>query len=194
MADSKQLPARDRIVRAAAHLFYLEGIRTVSLDDIAKRAGLTKKTLYYYFASKDDLIAEYLTQRDAPNLKAYQTWFDEAGGRTSRRIEAIFNHLATAASHPKWRGCGFLRIAAELANMPGHPARVVGAAHKKRVESWLEAQFAEAGLRDRKMLARQISLLLDGAFSTMFMHRDASYAKTAGQAARTLLEQAEASR
>ena len=50
-------PTRKRIVDAATKLFYAEGIGRVSVDAVAEKAGLTKRTLYYHFASKDDLIA-----------------------------------------------------------------------------------------------------------------------------------------
>ena len=59
---------RDRIVAAASRLFYGHGIRAVSVDDVAARAGLTKRTLYYHFRSKDDLIAAYLAARDEPTI------------------------------------------------------------------------------------------------------------------------------
>ena len=69
-------PAKERIIDAANRLFYAEGIRAVSVDAIAEKAGLTKKTLYYHFKSKDDLIEAYLESRDQPNLALYQKWFE----------------------------------------------------------------------------------------------------------------------
>ncbi|WP_332694448.1 TetR/AcrR family transcriptional regulator, partial [Bosea sp. (in: a-proteobacteria)] len=42
-------PTRKRIVDAASKLFYAEGIRAVSVDAVAEKAGLTKRTLYYHF-------------------------------------------------------------------------------------------------------------------------------------------------
>ena len=114
-----QSPTRKRIVDAATRLFYAEGIGRVSVDAVAEEAGLTKRTLYYHFKSKDDLIAAYLDGRDQPNLKRMAGWFDAAEGGADRKVEAIFTNLARAARHPKWKGCGFLRTAAELASMPG---------------------------------------------------------------------------
>lgn len=188
------MSTRDRIVKAAAHLFYLEGIRSVSVDAIADRAGITKKTLYYHFTSKDDLIAAYLEQRDPPNLAAFARWLKEAEGPLPERMEGFFARMAVAARHPKWKGCGFLRTTAELANLPGHPARKVAAQHKKKLEGWLADTFREAGLLAPEALAQQIAVLIDGAFSAMLVHRDAGYALAAGRAARTLVAAAEASR
>jgi AcrR family transcriptional regulator len=184
------LPTRDRIVAAASKLFYDEGIRGVSVDAVADKAGVTKRTLYYHFKSKDDLIAAYLEGRDQPNLALFKRWFDEAKGGLPAKVKAIFDHLARSARHPKWRGCGFLRTSAELANMPGHPAIKIGAAHKKKFEAWLQTEFAAASLSDAALLARHIALLLDGSFATVLLHRDAAYMEAAGLAAQQLVRAA----
>jgi AcrR family transcriptional regulator len=188
--STRPLSTREKILKSAAHLFYLEGVRSVSVDAIAERAGVTKKTLYYHFSSKDELIAAYLTQRDQPNLEVFARWLGEAEGPLPDRLEAFFVRVAEAGKHPKWRGCGFLRTTAELANMPGHPARLVGAGHKKKVEQWLEQQFRNEGIAEPGILARQISVLIDGAFSAMLVHRDPSYALMAGKAASALTQAA----
>ncbi|KQV29869.1 TetR family transcriptional regulator [Rhizobium sp. Root73] len=186
--STSALPTRDRIVSAASKLFYSEGIRAVSVDAVAEKAGVTKRTLYYHFDSKDDLIAAYLEERDQPNLALFKRWFSETEGDVADKVRGIFFNLAVAARHPRWKGCGFLRTSAELANMPGHPAMKIGAAHKRRVEDWLNSTFeaAELGAQAR-MLARQTILLLDGSFAVVLLHRDPSYMETAGEAAHALI-------
>ncbi|MDK1490179.1 TetR/AcrR family transcriptional regulator [Sinorhizobium sp. 7-81] len=181
---------RDRIVSAAAKLFYAEGIRAVSVDAVAAAAGVTKRTLYYHFDSKDDLIAAYLDGRDQPNLKLFQKWFADTEGDVAAKIEGIFRNLARAARHPKWKGCGFLRTSVELASMPGHPAIRVGAAHKKRFEAWLQQVFEAERVEQPLMLARQVLLLLDGSFAVVLLHRDPTYMETAGAAAALLVKSA----
>lgn len=180
----------ERILDAANRLFYAEGIRAVSVDAIADKAGVTKRTLYYHFRSKDELIAAYLASRDQPNLKLFAKWFEEAEGDLADRTAAIFLKVAAASRHPKWKGCGFLRTAAELANMPGHPAMKVGAEHKRKFELWLAGKLSEAGLKDADAVGRQIVLLMDGAFSTLLIHRDPAYAESAAEAARFLVANA----
>jgi AcrR family transcriptional regulator len=187
-------PTRERIIAAASALFYAEGIRAVSVDAVADKAGLTKRTLYYHFRSKDDLVAAYLAARDQPNLALFKRWFDEAEGALPDKIAAIFSNLARSARHPKWRGCGFLRTTAELANLPGHPAIKIGAAHKKKFESWLRETFTAEGIGLAAELARQMLLLLDGSFAVVLLHRDPSYMETAGGAARALVAAALAGR
>lgn len=178
---------RDRIVNAAAKLFYGQGIRAVSVDAVAEKAGVTKRTLYYHFDSKDDLITAYLEGRDQPNLALFQKWYAAAEGGVEEKVKAIFDELAKAARHPKWKGCGFLRTAAELADMPGHPAVKAGIVHKQRVEDWLAETFEADGVSDSRTLARQVMLLLDGGFATVLLRRDPSYIETAGKAAAALV-------
>lgn len=179
-------PTRTRIIEAASKLFYGEGIRAVSVDAVAEKAGVTKRTLYYHFESKDELVAAYLEARDQPNLKLMAGWFDKAEGGLPQKIEAIFQNLARSARHPRWKGCGFLRTAAELANLPGHPAIRIGARHKAGFERWLAGACAEHGAVAPDELARQVVLLMDGAFSVMLVHRDPAYVEAAGRAAAAL--------
>jgi AcrR family transcriptional regulator len=181
------IPTRERIISTANALFYNDGIRGVSVDAVAAKAGVTKRTLYYHFKSKDELVAAYLVGRDQPNLALFRQWFDAAAGGLPAKVEAIFRNLARSARHPKWKGCGFLRTSAELANMPGHPAIKIGAAHKKKFEEWLRATFEAAGIANPLRLARQILLLLDGSFAVVLLHRDPSYMETAGEAASSLV-------
>jgi AcrR family transcriptional regulator len=179
---------RDKILDAANRLFYGKGIRAVSVDAVAEKAGVTKKTFYYHFRSKDDLIAAYLTSRDQPNLATFAKWFEEADGSLADKVQALFVHIARSARSPKWKGCGFLRTAAELADLPGHPAVKIGAGHKKKFEAWLAERIFDVYPTNAALCARQIVLLMDGAFSIMLIHRDPTYIEAAGLAARALVE------
>ncbi|MDJ0896622.1 MAG: TetR/AcrR family transcriptional regulator [Alphaproteobacteria bacterium] len=178
---------RERIVSAAAKLFYGEGIRSVSVDAVAEKAGVTKRTLYYHFRSKDDLVAAYLASRDQPTLALYERWFDESDGPVGDKIKAMFDGFARAATSPKWKGCGFMRTTAELASTPGHPAVKAGASHKKRFEAWLAGRLAGEGVGEPESAARKIVVLLDGAASVMLIHRDPDYIRQAGAVAADLV-------
>ena len=85
------MKTRDRIVAAADALFYTRGIREVSVDNVAEQAGVTKKTLYYHFRSKDDLIAAYLEARHEPALARYREWAGEDGAMVERLIDALLS-------------------------------------------------------------------------------------------------------
>lgn len=179
---------RTRIVGAAAALFYEHGLRSVSVDAIADRAGVTKRTLYYHFESKDELIAAYLAARDAPTVERYRDWLGGDDRPLPERIITMFSALAKHADRPKWRGCGFTRAAVELAGQPGHPAVAMAADHKKRFEHWLTEQLRGSGVSDPGLVGRQVMILLEGAIAQMLIHRDVSYAMAAGKAAAALVD------
>jgi AcrR family transcriptional regulator len=181
---------RERIVAAATRLFYNEGIRAVSMDAVAEKAGVTKKTLYYHFASKDDLVAATIAGRDQPTLELYAQWFAETDGTAADKVRGLFSKFGQAANSPRWKGCGFLRTTAELANTPGHPAIKAGASHKKRFEAWLGRVLDDSDIAGTEALARQILILLDGAGAVMLIHRDPAYVEAAGELAGKLVQAA----
>ncbi|MEM8812446.1 MAG: helix-turn-helix domain-containing protein [Pseudomonadota bacterium] len=181
------MSTKDQIIAAADALFYGSSIREVSVDRIAERAGVTKKTLYYHFKSKDDLVAAYLESRHAPTIERYREWAGSKGA-LAERIERMFLMLARNAERRTWRGCGFLRAAVELADSPGHPAIAVARRHKAAFEEWLSNDIERAGYGQSASLARMIMVLLDGAVARMLVQRDPDYAREAGKAARLLLE------
>ncbi|HXP76368.1 MAG TPA: TetR/AcrR family transcriptional regulator [Stellaceae bacterium] len=178
---------RRRLLAAADALFYGDGIRSVGVDAVAQKAGVTKRTLYYHFASKDDLVAAYLDGRDVPTLGRYQELIADSAEPVVQRVRRIFEHLKASAKSPRWRGCSFVRAAAEFAGSPGHPARVAASRHKKRFESWLAELLIAEGTADAASLARQVMILFDGAVTQILIHRDPSYADAAGAAAARLL-------
>jgi AcrR family transcriptional regulator len=177
---------RQNILAAADELFYAEGLRSVSVDEIAAKAGITKMTLYYHFRSKDELIAGYLEARDRPTLERFQQWAGDEG-TVAERLERMFRRLGRLAKSPAWKGCGFVRAIGELANVPGHPAIRIARAHKSNVEKWLSDSLATEGRQDCDALARELMILVDGAVTQMLLHRDSSYARAAGRAAHAIL-------
>src|SRR5690242_21813648 len=60
LRKDEKIPPRERILAAAAELFYRHGIRAVGVEAIAEAADTNKMTLYRHFASKDELVAECL--------------------------------------------------------------------------------------------------------------------------------------
>lgn len=184
----KENVTRRRIIEAAARLFYQEGIRAVSVDAVADKAKVTKKTLYYHFDSKDELIAEYLQSQDQSTLDLYARWFSDTPGTVADKVGGLFDNFGRATDTPRWKGCGFLRTTAELASMPGHPAIKAGAAHKKRFEAWLSNELRNCGVLDANCVARQVLILLDGAATIMLIHRDIAYVRSAGELARHVVE------
>jgi AcrR family transcriptional regulator len=177
-----------RIIDAAYELFYKGGFARVGVDDIAEAAGVTKRTLYYHFDSKDALVAAVLEVQNALMLTRIQRWARRASGDSATVVENLFAEFAAWARRPGWRGSGFTRAAMEFAHLPGHPARVAARRHKAAVESWLAEQLGGNRTGAARQLARQIMLLVEGCHSLILIHGDASYADAAAEAARVLVK------
>ncbi len=179
---------RERILAVAGELFYRDGIRAVGIETVCREAGIKKPTLYHYFGSKDGLIAAYLKDQDEKVLAGLTEPALRADGPAADRVAAIFENVARAARREAWKGCPFLRGAAEFAGERDHAARQLASGHKRRFERWLADFLDEHGVIDPKPLARQLTVLLDGAVTHAFLHGKGAYAREAGNAARALIE------
>lgn len=178
---------RRRILDAAYDLFYRRGFVRVSIDEVAARAGITKRTFYAHFESKDALLAATLDLHHGLALERTRRWSVALAERPEALVERLFADLATWAARPRWQGPGFTRLAWELADLPGHPARTVARRHKAAIEDWLADQLATMHPEGARERARQVMVLLEGCQSLMLIFGDPSYAATAARAARHIL-------
>jgi AcrR family transcriptional regulator len=179
---------RNRIIDAAYEVFYKEGFGRAGVDAIAEAAGVTKRTLYYHFDSKDALLAAVMDVQHDLVLARVQRWAKRASGDPTVMVKILFDEFAAWAQKSGWQGSGFTRAAMELADLPGHPARAVARRHKAAVEDWLATQFAQKGIGSPRPLARQVMLLIEGCHSLVLIHGDTSYADAAAAAARLLVD------
>ena len=181
---------RRRIIDTAYEVFYKGGFARAGVDAIAEAAGITKRTLYYHFESKDALLAAVLDAQHELVLSRIQRWAKQAHGDPAKVVQILFAEFKAWAKKPGWQGSGFTRATMELADMPGHPARAAASRHKAAVEGWLAGQFADGGIRGSRELARQVMLLIEGCHSLVLIHGDIRYVDTASAAARLLVSRA----
>lgn len=179
---------RKRILKAATELFYAKGIRAVGVDAIASTAGVTKRTLYLHFDSKDDLIAAYLEARSEPVLAGLIKSVTRNAGGISAQIEGLFTAIGRQASNAKWHGCPFARAVSELRETPNDVVCSIAAKHKLVFEEWLVDHLETHDVDEPDLVARQLMVLLDGCITQILIHRDPAYATAAASAAGTLLE------
>ncbi|MHA1528225.1 MAG: TetR/AcrR family transcriptional regulator [Alphaproteobacteria bacterium] len=178
---------RQRILEAAYRLFYRQGFLRSGVDAVATAAGVTKRTLYNHFPSKDALIAAVLAERAGMAEAEVRRWSGTDRPDPETLVRDLFAGLRRWAAMPEWRGSGFTRAAMELAWAPGHPARHVAAAHKRTIEGLLTAAFAEGGAADPAYSARQSALLIEGAMALRLIHGDDAYLDAAEAAALALV-------
>jgi AcrR family transcriptional regulator len=178
---------RDRIIESGYELFYRNGFNRVGVDEIAAAAGVTKRTLYYHFRSKDDLLASVLEFHHALALARIRKWGDGLAGDADAVLDGLFEEIAKWATRPRYAGAGFTRIVMELADLPGHPARAVARRHKSEVETWLTALLEKANVAAPSERAREVVLLMEGAMALMLTHGDCVYVDAAARAAKQLV-------
>lgn len=177
---------RARILAAAYQLFYRQGFARVSMDGIATATGVTKRTLYYHFDSKDTLVAAVLDHQHRLALAHIGQWRSGTVTTASEFMAQMFEQLESWAATPRWLGSGFSRLATELAEMPGHPARHAARNHKADLERWLAGELEKLGDPDPTGLARHAVLLVEGAETLTLIHGDTAYVSSAAAAAITL--------
>ncbi len=178
---------RGRVLEAAYKLFRRQGYNRVTMDNIAEAAKLTKRTLYHHFNSKDQLLADVLESQHHLALQAFRTFGDGLSGSAETIVQAMFQDLAVWADRPRWAGSGFTRLVIELADLPGHPARLIARRHKAELEKCFGELLAQSGVGRPNELARAVWLLSEGAVSLILVHGDRGYSAAASEAAITLV-------
>lgn len=182
------IATRDRILAAAYAQFYRSGFARVSMDSIAKAAGVTKRSVYYHFESKDALAGAALENQQSHALNLVRSWGDAPAASAAEFVTRLFESLDRWSRDRRWTGSGFSRMAFELADMPGHPVRKVSRNHKRSVERWLAEKLSTFGLADTDQAAREIMILIEGTMALTLIHGTSEFAKTAANAARTLVD------
>lgn len=72
MEEQINIEKQEKILLGSLELFMKYGIRSVSMDDIARELGVSKKTLYHYFANKADLLAKILELHEKESLNCFK--------------------------------------------------------------------------------------------------------------------------
>ena len=180
---------QQRILDTACQLFYAEGVRAVGIDLIIERAQIAKTSLYRYYRTKDDLVAAFLEREDR---EFWQQWEEAAAPHSpdaAAELDALLAWVGERVARPGYRGCPQLNVAAEFAD-PAHPARAISAAHRLEQRKRLAALCKRMGVKKPEVTAAQLSLLVDGAFSSGSLLLGDSAGKVLRAAGRALVEAA----
>ena len=179
-----------QILGAVGRTLYAEGINSTGVDRLSAAAGVSKRTLYQRYASKDGLIVRALDMLDEPvhdSLVEPGRRAAEAGATPVEQIVAVFADIERRAGERGFRGCPFLNAGVELVD-PSHSAHLVIRRHKERLRKWFEATAKRGGLDAPAELSRQLLVLFDGALMGSCVVPDGEAALSAQGAARALLD------
>ena len=177
--------ARQRILDAAAELFYRDGINATGVERLAAESSVSKRTLYQHFPSKTAVVEEYLRSIDQSVADSVHP---DADGQTPReRLLAVFE--APAARRGSLRGCPFHNAAVEAAGvMPG--VQEIVRANKRSFIDALTELARQAGAADPQLLGSELGVLYEGAAALTTSLGDGSPWAQAHIAAKTLIDQA----
>lgn len=181
-------PAAERILEVAGRLFYDNGIHAVGVEAIAGEAGVTKKTLYDRFGSKDALVGHYLRRHDE-RLREHVTNIVEQRGRmpVTQRLLLVFDALEEWIVTEEPRGCAFINAQAELPDAT-HPGREVIREQKQWMLDYLRTLAREARVRNPRKLATSLLVLLEGATVTASLGLVPGAVGNAKEVAKQLIE------
>jgi AcrR family transcriptional regulator len=181
MSATEKPTMKERILETADRLFYLRGIRAVGVDTISAEIGISKRTLYNHFPSKDELIAAYLARR-----------FNQVPASDKPPAEQIlgtFDSLERRFARTDFRGCPFVNAVAEL-GAEDQAVKKIAIAFKESRRVWFRDLLTQLNVANADDLATQLTLLVDGSIAQDLVRNDPSMARAAKAAARVLLENA----
>src|SRR4051812_43489012 len=160
MTTDVKATSRERLLEAAATLTYRDGVG-IGVEALCKAAGVSKRSLYQLFASKDELLAASLKEGAAAFVAGLLPPPDD--GRSPReRILHVFRQLGAQATAPGFHGCRYLAVQIELKDSR-HPASRVARRIKRNLLDFFRAEAERGGVSDPDLLARQLILVFDGA-------------------------------
>jgi AcrR family transcriptional regulator len=105
------------IMAAALDVFVERGFAATKLDDVAARAGVSKGTLYLYFASKEELFKAVIQQGILPVLEQGEEMLAQHSGDAASLLCALINHWWEVVGKSKLAGILKL-IVSEGGNFP----------------------------------------------------------------------------
>ena len=177
----------ERILNTACDLFYREGVRAVGIQRVIDEAGIAKASLYAHYASKDDLVAAFLTRQADRWRAAVDERLSDPSLDPRAKLLAIFDLQAERIGSPVFRGCPFQNTGSEIADA-GHPARVVAADYRRWLQDLFASLVRDAGIRDADLVAGALIVLHDGAAASAYASGDPAPAQHARWAAERLIE------
>ncbi len=185
MQSDSRLEPRERLLKTTEQLIYAGGIHATGMDRIVRESGVSRKSVYRYFGSKEELVAQALRCRD----ERWMAWFSAEVNQAATprdRLLAMFPVLRGWFASEGFHGCAFINAAGETGD-PNDPIRKVAKLHKERLLAFVQSLCVADGAQDPGALARQFLILIDGAIAVALVTGNPGAADDACMLARQLL-------
>jgi AcrR family transcriptional regulator len=178
----------DKVLATAEHLIYHHGIHAMGMDLLVRTSGVARKSIYRYFATKDEIAAQALSARDIRWMHWFRSESDKAD-TVEGRILTMFTVLKGWFESEGFCGCAFINTAGEVGD-PTDPVRLVAKLHKQKLYDYILELCRELPAPDPAALAKHLLILIDGAITLARVMGDYSAADSAREVAKILLQNA----
>ncbi|HRJ48933.1 MAG: TetR family transcriptional regulator [Phycisphaeraceae bacterium] len=179
---------RQRLIEAAKSRFYRDGFRNVGIDAILDDVGISKTAFYKHFASKDDLMVGVLDDVNGFLQQRFQRMVKDRGGPSaSSQLRAVLEVVKEIIEDQSFHGCIFVNVAMEFPS-PHDPAHQAAVRHKKAIEEFVYELAERAGSTRPADLARELCMIMEGAYVTRAVTRDAATIEIARRLAESAFE------
>lgn len=159
-------PTRERLAEAAVKRFYRDGFRNVGLDQVLADVGISKTAFYKHYECKEDLILAGLDLKSRWLQGAFREMVREIGGESPLgQLRALVDVVERITASEEFQGCIFVNVAMEYP-LPHEPAHIAAAGHKRAIEDFVSHLATQAGAADPPQLARELCLIMEGAYVT----------------------------
>jgi TetR/AcrR family transcriptional regulator, transcriptional repressor for nem operon len=170
---------RDRLVAAAIELLHQQGIERTTLADIAKVADVPAGNVYYYFKTKDDIIATVI-EAHGRQIKTALASIDARYRSPKSRLKAFVREFSSQGEIVAQYGCPLGSLCSELDKRVPEASLAVAELVRLPVE-WAEEQFRSLGRRDAHDLALDLLASYQGSALLANTLRDPSVLSSAGR-------------
>ncbi len=159
---TKKHQLREKILIAAAELFYGKGFNQVSVNEVIANSDVARATFYRYFPSKDELILEVMRFQAKRWLKWFEDALNQRASSPKGKILASFDVLQEWYISPDYHGCPFIKAALEIADV-SHPVNQVAVMARQSIRTYIFKLALEAGIPKPEVFSQQYLLLVSGS-------------------------------
>jgi AcrR family transcriptional regulator len=161
-----KVTTRQRLIEASVRRFYRDGFRNVAIDQILADVGISKTAFYKHFECKEDLMLAALEDQGRWVEQTFRAMIRERGGPSPLgQLHALLDVVEQIVESDQFQGCIFVNAAMEFP-LPHEPAHVAAAQNKQAIEDIVHSIAVEAGARDPRSLAKELCLIIEGAYVT----------------------------
>ena len=180
---------REQIIDVALNLFYQGGFTATGVDKITAESGVTKKTIYAHFKSKDELILATLRRRDEIFRNNFMRSVERLGKTPREQLDALFDTCDEWFNSKTFSGCMFINASAEF-SAQDNPCHVVCAEHKRLMFEYVRSLAASAGAKNPSELSEELNFLIEGATVHAHVNGDKKAALKAKKMAQVFIDRA----